>query len=44
MAWRAKGDTVLPFADRERQWDGGAALDRAFRRGVRHETERTDDF
>jgi hypothetical protein len=31
MAWKASGDTDLPLADREREWNGDAASERVFR-------------
>jgi hypothetical protein len=31
MAWKASGDTDLPLADREREWDGDEARERIFR-------------
>jgi hypothetical protein len=31
MAWKATGDTDLPLADREREWDSDAATSRVFR-------------
>ena len=30
MAWKACGDTDLPLADRDRDWDGTAASERIF--------------
>jgi hypothetical protein len=32
MTWKASGETDLPLADREREWDGDAASQRIFRR------------
>ncbi len=31
MAWKVCGDSDLPLADRQREWDGDAASERIFR-------------